>query len=204
MRAGGPERPGLVVATLNRPKGLEVLALLREGGRAAHLLADVVPGAALPEETGDTYRENALIKARAGAALAGMLALADDSGIEVDALDGGPGVRSARFGGPGLDDARRTALLLERLRDVPAARRTARYRCVVALVWPDGAERVVEGSAEGVLTTAPRGTGGFGYDPIFEDRALGLTFAELTPEAKAAVSHRGRAIRAALALLDGR
>lgn len=181
-----------------------MLALLRSARCEARLLADVVADAALPEETGDTYRENALIKARAGAALTGVLALADDSGIEVDALGGAPGVRSARFGGPGLDDAARTALLLERLRDVPAGRRTARYRCVVALVWADGTERTAEGTAEGVITAAPRGTGGFGYDPIFEDLALGRTFAELTPEAKAAVSHRGRAVRAAIALLGAR
>lgn len=204
MPPGERERPGLVVATLNRAKGLEVLGLLRGARCPARLLADAVAGAALPEETGDTYRENALIKARAGAALTGMLALADDSGIEVDALDGAPGVWSARFGGPGLDDAGRTALLLERLREVPPGRRTARYRCVVALVWPDGTERVAEGTAEGVITVTPRGTGGFGYDPVFEDPAQGRTFAELTPEAKAAVSHRGRAVRAALALLDAR
>jgi XTP/dITP diphosphohydrolase len=129
--------------------------------------------------------------------------MGDDSGIEVDALGGAPGVRSARFGGPGLDDAGRTALLLERLRGVPAARRTARYRCVIALVWPDGRERTVEGMAEGLIAGAPRGTGGFGYDPVFEDPASGRTFAELTPEEKAAVSHRGRAVRAAVALLCG-
>jgi XTP/dITP diphosphohydrolase len=191
----------LVVATLNRAKGREVLELLRDAACEARLLADLVPDARLPEETGETYRDNALIKARAAAALTGELALADDSGIEVDALDGAPGVRSARFGGPGLDDPARTALLLEQLRGVPIARRTARYRCVIALVWPDGTERTVEGTAEGIITTAPRGGGGFGYDPVFEDPERGRTFAELTPEAKAAVSHRGRAVRAAVALL---
>ena len=194
-------RPQLVVATLNRAKGREVLDLLRDAPCEPRLLADLVPDARLPEETGETYRENALIKARAAAALTGVLALADDSGIEVDALDGRPGVRSARFGGPGLDDAGRTALLVEWLRGVPVERRTARYRCVIALVWPDGAERTAEGAAEGVITTAPRGGGGFGYDPIFEDPRLGCTFAELTPDAKAAVSHRGRAVRAAIVLL---
>lgn len=199
-----PAGARIVVATLNRAKGREVLELLRAAGIEARLLADVAPDARLPEESGETYRENALIKARAGAERTTLLALADDSGIEVDALDGAPGVRSARFGGEGLDDAERTALLLERLRGVPVERRTARYRCVIALVWPDGAERVVEGTAEGLIAEAPRGTGGFGYDPVFEDPALGRTFAELAPEAKAAVSHRGRAVRAAVALLGAR
>ena len=197
----GAARPRLVVATLNLAKGREVLALLRDAPCEPRLLADLVPGARLPEETGETYRDNALLKARAAATLTGTLALADDSGIEVDALDGAPGVRSARFGGGGLDDAGRTALLLERLGGVPVERRTARYRCVIAVVWPHGSERTAEGTAEGVITAAPRGGGGFGYDPVFEDPRLGRTFAELTPDAKAAVSHRGRAVRAAAALL---
>ena len=114
----------LVVATLNRAKGRELLDLLGNVPYELLLLADV-PGATLPEETGKTYAENALIKARAGALATGVIALADDSGIEVDALDGGPGLYSARFGGPGLDDAGRTALLLERLRGVSTERRTA-------------------------------------------------------------------------------
>jgi XTP/dITP diphosphohydrolase len=193
--------PPLVVASLNRAKAREIVGLLSDAPYAPRLLADVVPDARLPDETGETYRDNALLKARAAAARTGTLALADDSGIEVDALGGGPGVRSARFGGPGLDDAGRTALLLEQLRGVAAPARTARYRCVIALVWPDGRERTVEGVAEGVIAQTPRGAGGFGYDPVFEDPALGRTFAELIPEEKAAVSHRGRALRAAVALL---
>ena len=180
-----------------------MVSLLSGAPCVPRLLADLAPDARLPDETGQTYHDNARLKARAAGALTGMLALADDSGIEVDALGGAPGVHSARFGGPGLDDAGRTALLLERLRGVPPTARTARYRCVIALVWPDGRERTVEGTAEGVITLAPRGAGGFGYDPVFEDPALGRTFAELTPEEKAAVSHRGRAVRAAAALLRG-
>jgi XTP/dITP diphosphohydrolase len=166
------------------------------------LLADV-PGATLPEETGTTYEDNALIKARAAAAMTGALAVADDSGIEVDALGGEPGVFSARFGGEGLDDEGRTMHLLARLDGVPEARRTARYRCVLALVTPDGAARCVEGTAEGVILTAPRGTGGFGYDPVFLYPPLGRTFAELAPEDKDRVSHRGAAMRALRPLLEG-
>jgi XTP/dITP diphosphohydrolase len=195
-----PSRPRLVVATLNRAKGRELLALLGDIAYDVTLLADL-PGATLPEETGATYRENALLKARAAAQTTRALSLADDSGIEVDALDGAPGLYSARFGGPGLDDAGRYALLLERLRGVPAVRRTARFRSVIALVGPDGSERVVEGIVEGVIAEAPRGAGGFGYDPVFFYPPLGRTFGELAPEAKHRVDHRGAAARAARALL---
>jgi XTP/dITP diphosphohydrolase len=195
-----PSRPRLVVATLNRAKGRELLALLGDVPYDVTLLADV-PGATLPEETGATYRENALLKARAAAQTTGALSLGDDSGIEVDAFDGAPGLYSARFGGPGLDDVGRYALLLERLRGVPAARRTARFRCVIALVGPDGSERVVEGTVEGVIAEAPRGAGGFGYDPVFLYPPLGRTFGELPPEAKHRVDHRGAAVRAARTLL---
>jgi XTP/dITP diphosphohydrolase len=166
------------------------------------LLADV-PGATLPEETGATYDENALIKARAAMRATGATALADDSGIEVDALGGGPGLHSARWGGSELDDAGRNALLLERLRGLPAERRTARYRCVIAVVEPGGRERVVEGSVAGQITEAPRGTGGFGYDPLFFYPPFGRTFGEVSAEVKHRVSHRGVAARAARALLTG-
>lgn len=164
------------------------------------VLVDVA-GAALPEETEATYRGNALLKARAGAAQSGALTLADDSGLEVAALGGAPGVHSARFGGPGLDDAGRCARLLEALNGVPGARRTARFRCVIAIVEPGGREDVVEGAAEGVILDAPRGAGGFGYDPLFLYPPLGRTFAELTVEEKSRVSHRGRALAAARRLL---
>jgi XTP/dITP diphosphohydrolase len=200
--ASSASRPVLVVATLNRAKGRELVALLGPVPWTVRLLADV-PGASLPEETGATYRDNALAKARAAVRLTGAAALGDDSGLEVDALDGAPGLRSARFGGPGLDDAGRTALLLARLREVPPPRRTARFRCVIALVWPDDREQVVEGVAEGVIAEAPRGAGGFGYDPVFLYPILGRTFGELDDAEKARVSHRGRAVRAARALLGG-
>jgi XTP/dITP diphosphohydrolase len=166
------------------------------------LLADV-PGASLPEETGATYVENALIKARAAARTTGAVALGDDSGIEVDALGGGPGLHSARWGGPDLDDAGRNALLLERLRGVPAERRTARYRCVIAVVEPHGRERVVEGTVEGRIAEALHGAGGFGYDPLFFYPPFNCTFGEVAAERKHRVSHRGIAARAARALLTG-
>jgi len=143
-----------------------------------------------------------LLKARAAASFSGTLALADDSGIEVDALGGLPGVRSARFGGPGLDDTGRCRRLLEALRDVPSARRTARFRCVIAVADPGGREDVAAGSAEGVILDAPRGRGGFGYDPLFFYPPLGRTFAELSDVEKAEVGHRGRALAAARRLLS--
>ena len=200
--ASSSSKPRLVVATLNRAKGRELLALLGNVPYELLLLADV-PGATLPEETGKTYAENALIKARAGALATGVIALADDSGIEVDALDGGPGLYSARFGGHGLDDAGRTALLLERMRGVPTERRTARFRCVIAIVEPGGREQLVEGVVEGRIAEAPRGVGGFGYDPVFFHPPLDGTFGELPPEVKHRVSHRGVAARAARTLLAG-
>ena len=163
-------------------------------------LADY-PGAWLPDETETTYRGNALLKAYAAARLTGTWVIADDSGLEVDALGGAPGVYSARFGGPGLDDAGRTALLLERLRGVPMPHRTARFRAVLAIITPTGEERIVEGVADGLIADFPRGTRGFGYDPVFVYPQLGKTFAELTDDERARVSHRGLAVRAARALL---
>jgi len=192
--------PRLILATLNRAKGRELLELLGDLPYDVRLLADT-PGASLPEETGTTYQENALIKARAGMLATGAMALGDDSGIEVDALDGGPGLHSARWGGPGLDDEGRNALLLERLRGVPTERRTARYRCVIALVEPSGRERLVEGTVEGRITEAPDGTGGFGYDPLFFYPPFGCTFGISSAADKHRVSHRGVAARAARALL---
>jgi XTP/dITP diphosphohydrolase len=154
-------------------------------------------GVTLPDESADSYAGNALIKGRAAARLTGCLVLADDSGLEVDALGGAPGVRSARYGGPGLDDAGRVRLLLDALRAVPPAKRAARFRCVIALVEPDGREQLVEGTVEGFIAEAPRGSGGFGYDPVFFYPPLGRTLAELTEAEKARVSHRAHAVEAA-------
>jgi XTP/dITP diphosphohydrolase len=165
-------------------------------------LADY-PGLVMPEETGETYEANALIKARTAAAHTGELSLGDDSGIEVAALDGQPGVRSARFGGPGLDDRGRVSHLLNLIENVPDEARAARFVCVIALVDAGGREKLVEGACDGRITHAPRGGGGFGYDPVFFYPPLGGTFGELTEEQKSKVSHRGLAAAAARrALLD--
>ena len=200
--ASSLSRPALVLATLNPAKGRELVALLGSVPFEIRMLADI-PGARLPDETGTTYAENALVKARTAAEITGELALGDDSGLEVDALDGAPGLYTARFGGAGLDDRARWELLLKRLDGVPAARRTARFRCVIALAGPGRPERVVEGVAEGVIAESPRGTRGFGYDPVFFYPPLGRTFGELSDEEKARVSHRGLALAAARRLLSG-
>ncbi len=186
---------------MNGAKGREIAELLADLPYDVRTLAEF-PGATLPEETEKTYEGNARLKARAGARLTGELTLADDSGIEVDALDGAPGVRSARFGGPDLDDAGRNRALLLTLRSVPDERRTARYRCVMVLVDPaTGVETTTEGSVEGVLLREPRGDGGFGYDPLFHYPPYGRTFAEVSPQAKARVSHRGLALARAREIL---
>lgn len=146
------------------------------------------------EETGDTFAQNALLKARACAAMTGLPAVADDSGIVVDGLGGDPGVRSARYAGGHGDDAANLRLVLERLGE--STERSARFVCVAALVLPDGTEVTEEGVMEGVITREPRGEGGFGYDPIFVARGEQRTNAELTSEEKDAISHRGAAFRA--------
>ena len=155
----------------------------------------------MPAEDGDTYEANARIKAVATARHTGALSLGDDSGIEVDALGGAPGIRSARFGGPGLDDRGRVRHLLAQIADVPDAARTARFRCVIALASPEGSVHTVSGECEGRITREPRGAGGFGYDPVFFYPPLGRTFGEISDDAKATVSHRGRAAAAARAVL---
>jgi XTP/dITP diphosphohydrolase len=159
--------------------------------------------AAMPavEETGDGYLENARLKAHAIAGALGMPALADDSGIEVDALDGEPGAHSARFAGPDAGDEANLRMLLERVRDTHPERRTARYRCVAVCAWPDGRDVWAEGTCEGRLILDPRGTGGFGYDPAFVPTGLDRTMAELAPLEKNAVSHRGGAFRELRAML---
>lgn len=152
------------------------------------------------QEDGTTYAENAIRKARAGVQASGLLSLADDSGLEVDALGGAPGVRSARYA-PG-PDADRIAALLAHLEDVPWEQRTARFRCVVAIATPEGELYTAEGTCEGVIATAPAGTGGFGYDPVFYLPEFGCTMAQLPPEVKNRISHRARAVQAALPILQ--
>jgi XTP/dITP diphosphohydrolase len=154
------------------------------------------------EETGSTYLENARLKAEAGAAALGLPALADDSGIEVDALGGRPGPRSARFAGEDATDERNLQDLIRALKGVPKSGRTARYRCLAVLASPDGETYAAEGICEGILLTKPRGNRGFGYDPIFVPAGWDDTMAELTDEEKDRISHRGRALRALRDVLD--
>ncbi len=160
------------------------------------------PRVTLPPEGGISYAANARDKARAVATATRELALADDSGIEVDALGGGPGVLSARYGGPGLSDPERCQVMLRALTGVPMGRRTARFRCLIAILCPHPRlEASVEGVVEGVLLESPRGEGGFGYDPLFFYPPLGRSFAELAPEDKNRVSHRAKALAQARAWL---
>lgn len=185
--------PALVLATANRGKVAELTALVAEWGSVeVHSLVEH-PGMTLPEETGRTYEENATLKARAVAAATGLPALADDSGLEVDAIGGEPGVHSARYG---ASDAERIARLLSALAGRPPAERAARFRCVVVLAWPAGDLVVAEGTCEGTIVSAASGTGGFGYDPVFRSTDLGRTFAVASAAEKARVSHRARAMRA--------
>jgi len=184
--------PALVLATANPDKAAEMARLLAGLPLELRTRADF---ADLPdvEETADTFAGNARLKAEALCRATGLAALADDSGLCVDALDGAPGVRSARWSGPGATYADTNRKLLEALAGVPAEARAARFVCVVALARPQGDGVTFEGVCEGRIAQAPRGDAGFGYDPLFELPESGRTFAELGPEAKAAVSHRARA-----------
>jgi len=155
-----------------------------------------------PEETGDTYTENACLKAMYYAGRSGLPALADDSGLDVDALGGEPGVRSARYGDPGLDDEGRVKLVLYNLRDVPDRQRTGRFVCVIAVAGPGIPPQTVRATVEGVIAHRPAGSGGFGYDPVFFVPALGRTLAEVPPATKHALSHRGTAARLVRPLLQ--
>ena len=194
----------LLIATSNNGKVAEIASLLQG------LNCRVIGFAGLPEvpptveETGATFAENALLKAEQYHALTCMLTLADDSGLEVDALEGRPGVYSARYGGEGLSSAQQIELLLDEMTDVPDDRRTARFVCSIAIAgaiageWADKTVRqTFEGRCEGVIARQPRGSGGFGYDPVFIEVETGRTFAELTREEKAIRSHRGKALRQA-------
>ena len=154
------------------------------------------------EETGTTYAENAELKARAYAQVSNMSTLADDSGLEIDALGGAPGVQSARYLGSETSYEERFRVILEQLKGLSLDQRSARFRCVIALVEPLGNIRIVEGVVEGVIADGPRGTNGFGYDPIFSLPELGKTFAELEPEYKNRISHRARAAQSARKLLE--
>jgi XTP/dITP diphosphohydrolase len=192
-RAAAPAVSRLLLATNNPGKVREFRRLLE--GVVPEIVSPDELGIALSvDEHGETYAENAALKARAFAAAGGCAALADDSGIEVDALDGRPGPRSARYGGPGLDDVERTQRMLDELSEAPPKGRGARYRAVVALAWPDGRLERFEGTWEGLIGYEFRGEGGFGYDPIFVTTD-GRTAAQLSASEKDALSHRGQAVR---------
>lgn len=199
MSVAGPIR--LVLATSNAGKVEELREALAD--HPIQLLAADEAGVTdFPAEDGDSYEANALLKAGHVATETGLPALADDSGLEVDALRGAPGLHSARFGGEGLGDGERIAHLLARLRKVPDADRTARFVSVLALATPAGEVRTFEGRCEGRILQGPRGAGGFGYDPVFLSDDLGKAFGQADAAEKRAVSHRGRALAAFLRWLD--
>lgn len=184
----------VALASGNEHKRAEIEAIL--AGIDVELVPMTELGVPSPQETGETFEANALLKARAVAEATGLVAIADDSGLEVDALDGRPGVRSARYAGEDATDADNNAKLLDELAAVRAPPWTARFVCVAALVSPDGDERVVRGHMEGRVVDTPRGAGGFGYDPLFVPAGEQRTNAQLTPAEKDARSHRGAAFRA--------
>ena len=192
----------IVIASLNRSKAREIAEILA----AERLEYEVVtlaefPEVILPPETGTSFLENARLKAHAAAHATGLPSIADDSGLEVNALGGEPGVMSARYAGEGASDEARYRKVLARLLNVSDEKRTARFRCAAVFTTPDGKEVTAEGAIEGHVTREPHGTGGFGYDPIFLPEGRSVTMAQLTAAEKHAISHRGRAFRALAHLL---
>jgi XTP/dITP diphosphohydrolase len=195
----------LVLATKNRGKLAELRALLAGLPLDVRSIDEVVPSFPAIVEDGATFEENALLKARSVAEATSLVTLADDSGLEVDALGGRPGVRSARFAGEGATDAENNAALLKALEEVHGEARRARFRCTVAIVDPFGAADdhvIAEGRCDGSIAREPRGTGGFGYDPLFVVEGLDQSLAELGDAEKNRVSHRGRATAGARAHLE--
>ncbi|ANW20019.1 RdgB/HAM1 family non-canonical purine NTP pyrophosphatase [Streptomyces clavuligerus] len=187
----------IVLATRNAGKITELRQILADA-RLPHELVgtDAYPDIPDVKETGVTFAENALLKAHTLARATGLPAIADDSGLCVDVLGGAPGIFSARWAGAHGDDAANLALLLAQLSDIAPEHRAAQFFCAAALALPDGTERVAEGRLLGTLRTTPTGTGGFGYDPILQPEGEARTAAELSPEEKNAISHRGKAFRA--------
>jgi len=191
----------LLLATTNPHKIEEYRAIFADLPFELLSLSDIALDMDV-EETGTTFQQNAELKALAYAYASNLLSLADDSGIEIDALDGAPGVYSARFLGPDVSYGERFAYILERLHDVPVVQRTARFRCVISIAEPSGYCCSVDGTIEGFIADEPRGIHGFGYDPLFLVPEFGKTTAELPPEVKHRISHRGRAAVLARALLN--
>jgi XTP/dITP diphosphohydrolase len=195
--AGPPGPARLILATRNRAKLAELRRILAAAGVSAAVTdLDDAPGMPEVAETGRSFTDNALLKARAVTAFTGLPAVADDSGLCVDALNGMPGVLSARWSGSHGDDEANLQLLLAQLADVPAGERGAQFVCVAALVLPSGGEHLAEGTVRGQLTGSPRGSNGFGYDPIFVPDGFELTTAQMSAEEKDKISHRGKALRA--------
>lgn len=187
----------VVLATRNPHKVAELRRILADAGLAVELIGtEAFPDLPDVPETGTTFAANAFITAREVAHATGLPAIADDSGLSIDALNGMPGVLSARWAGGHGDDAANLRLVLAQLADIPESRRGAAFHCAAALATPGGEERVVEGVLEGWLLDTPRGTNGFGYDPIFVPHGHSMTTAEMSAEQKDAISHRGRAFRA--------
>jgi XTP/dITP diphosphohydrolase len=195
-----PKMAELLLATNNMGKLAEYRDLL--SGCGFSLVTPAEKGISIDvAETGSTFAENASIKAQTLATTSGMLTLADDSGLEVDALGGDPGVRSARYAGKKATDTERIALLLKNMEGISLERRTARFRCVIAIADPGGRLELADGSVEGVIAYTPRGNHGFGYDPVFLLPGKGLTMAELSPAEKNRISHRAVAAAEAWAIL---
>ncbi|GAT65484.1 nucleoside-triphosphate diphosphatase [Planomonospora sphaerica] len=192
----------VVLATRNTGKIVELRRILAEAALPVEIVGlEEFPQIGDVAETGLTFAENALLKAHAVARASGLPAVADDSGLCVDALNGMPGIFSARWSGTHGDDRANLDLLLAQVSDVPDGRRGAHFACAAALALPSGQERVAEGALHGSIIRAPRGTGGFGYDPVFVPEGEARTTAELAPEEKDAISHRGRAFRALAPIL---
>ena len=190
----------LLLATNNKAKVREYRILLE--GIPYELVTPAEMGDTLDvDESGETFEENASLKAKAYASVSGLPALADDSGLEVDALGGEPGVLSARYAGEGATDRALIEYLLSKLADVPRERRGARFRCVIAIASPNGEVTLCQGECPGIIAFEPKGTGGFGYDPVFYLPEVDKTMAELSMEQKNEVSHRGKAARAARNIL---
>jgi len=193
--------PRLLLATTNRGKAEEYRALLK-GLDFELVTLDQVGISQTAEENYSTFEENARSKAEFYAALSGLITLADDSGLEVDALGGEPGIRSSRYAGDDATDADRVDFLLSKLRGIPGGKRTARFRCVIAIAIPGRKTGTFEGTCEGSIAIKPRGENGFGYDPVFYLPQYGITIAEISPGLKNEISHRGRAAKKARSLLE--
>jgi XTP/dITP diphosphohydrolase len=190
----------IVIATSNQHKMRELKELLKDFDVQLLSLTDF-PDCQPVVEDGESFAENALKKAQTVCAYTGLLTIADDSGLEVDCLEGRPGIFSARYAGEGADDRKNYEKLLQEIKGFAPEKRGARFRCVLAIAAPSGRHRIVDGEYRGFIITEPRGENGFGYDPVFLDTTSGLTFAEMTAEHKNQISHRARALHELVKIL---